>query len=321
MPHPCCPLNFAAVTFRQLHVSGLPALALSNDELECIVVPSLGGKITNLRRKRGREWLWRDPAREISDLPADGSFPDTGGWDECFPTIGACPMPGAKPEEPPLPDHGELWGLDWHHDVLESPAGTLLTSRVEGRALPYEFQRDILVPPTGDAIRLEYRLVHRGEAAFPYLWAAHPVFGAPAGTRVTLPTVNEMRVDHASDRPDLPADAMIPWPLDGQSHSWEVPAITGWSAKLYAPIGASGTVLITDPRRGEQLVIGVDPGMVPLVGLFIDLRTEHGRIAVEPCLGAPDRLDRAVREWRSAPVLGLGERRHWTVTLRLPAFD
>src|SRR5580765_3266124 len=123
--------------FRQLTVAGLPALALFNEEIECVVVPSLGGKITNLRRRRGREWLWRDREREFTDLPSDGSFPDTGGWDECFPTICACPMPGAAPGEPDLPDHGELWGLEWTHDLLETPVATLLTSRVEGRALPY----------------------------------------------------------------------------------------------------------------------------------------------------------------------------------------
>lgn len=307
--------------FRQLQVAGLPALALSNDELECIVVPSLGGKITNLRRKRGREWLWRDRGREFADRKADGAFPDTGGWDECFPTIAPCPMPGAMPGEPPLPDHGELWDLDWQHDVLVTPAATLLTSRVEGRALPYEFHRDIVVPVEGDALRLEYRLVHRGTVSFPYLWSAHPMFIAPEGMTVTLPTVTEARVDHASERPDLAPDAVVPWPLDGESYSWKVPGVTGWSAKLYAEFGASGTAVLTDPVRNEQLEIAVDPGQVPLVGLWLDLSGTMGRIGIEPCLGAPDQLDRAVGAWHAAPVLAPGATRHWSVTLRLPAFD
>ena len=191
--------------FRQLQVAGLPALALFNEEVECVVVPSLGGKISNLRRRRGREWLWRDRTRELSDLPADGRFPDTGGWDECFPTIAPCPMPGAAPGEPDLPDHGELWSLDWQHDLLETPAATVLASRVEGKLLPYEFQRDIVMPHEGDAFRVEYRLIHRGEAApFPFLWSAHPLFIAQPKTTVTMPTVTGLRVDHATARPDLP---------------------------------------------------------------------------------------------------------------------
>lgn len=309
------------MSFHQLSVSGLPALSLSNDEIECVVIPSLGGKITNLRRRRGREWFWRDREREFTDLPADGSFPDTGGWDECFPTIGACPMPGAAPGEPDLPDHGELWQLDWTHDLLETPAATLLTSRAEGRALPYEFQRDIVMPREGDSLRLEYRLLHRGTVPFPFLWAAHPLFIAPEGMQVTFPTVTQMRVDHATGRPDLPPDVEVPWPLDGATQSWSVPAVSGWSAKLFADIGASGMVVLTAPGRGEQLELQVDPGQVPTLGLYVDARPDGTRLGVEPCIGAPDRLDRAVGVWRAAAVLGAGEHRKWAVTLRLPAFD
>ena len=307
--------------FRQSTVSGLPALSLSNDEVECIVVPSLGGKITNLRRRRGREWLWRDASRGFADIPADGSFPDTGGWDECFPTISPCPMPGAAPDEPDLPDHGELWALPWTHDVLETPAATLLTSRVEGLLLPYEFHRDIIVPTEGSAIRLEYRLIHRGLAPFPFLWSAHPVFSAPAAMTVTLPSVRQMRVDHADARPDLVPDAEVAWPLDGQSHSWSVPEGGGWSAKLFGDIGASGMAVLTDAARGEQLEIVVDPGLVPNFGLWLDLTGSLGRLGVEPCLGAPDRLDRAVGAWRSAPVLEPAATRSWAVTVRIPEFD
>lgn len=304
-----------------MNVGGLPALALYNDEVECVVIPSLGGKITNLRRRRGREWMWRDRGREFADPGVQGAFPDTGGWDECFPTVGACPMPGATPDEPPLPDHGELWSLEWQHDVLETPAATLLTSRVEGRALPYEFQRDIVVPIDGDALRLEYRLISRGERPFPFLWSAHPVFSAPVGMTVTLPSVTEVRVDHATGRPDLAPDAIVPWPLDDQSHSWTIPSVKQWAAKLFGDIGASGMVVLTDPLKGEQLELRVDPGQVPNIGLWVDLTGEYGRIGVEPCLGAPDRLDRAVGEWGSAPVLEPKSTRSWTVTVRLPAFD
>lgn len=307
--------------FRQLNVSGLPALALFNDEIECVIVPSLGGKITNLRRRKGREWLWRHPERDFAWMPDDGAFPDVGGWDECFPTIAPSPMPGAAPGEPLLPDHGELRSLHWQHDVLATPTGTLLTARAEGVLLPYEFQRDIIVPLEGTEVRIEYRLIHRGEAPFPWIWAAHPVFTAPVGMLLTLPTVSEARVDHATERPDLLPDATVPWPIDGRSQSWEVPAVQGWSAKLFADIGPSGTVVLTDPRVGEQLQIGFDPTAIPQVGIWIDATGNHTRIGVEPCIGAPDRLDRAESEWRSAARSGPGEVRRWALTLRLPEPD
>ena len=77
--------------FRQLLVSGLPAIALRTDELEVVAVPSVGMKLTNLRRPRGREWLWRNDQIPLAPGQPEDSFVekgDSGGWDECFPTVG-----------------------------------------------------------------------------------------------------------------------------------------------------------------------------------------------------------------------------------------
>ncbi|MGH7579540.1 MAG: hypothetical protein ACREM9_05165, partial [Gemmatimonadales bacterium] len=96
--------------FRQTTVSGLPAIALRTGTLEVVAVPAVGMKLTNLRRPRGREWLWRNQQIPLALPRPDASFvetADSGGWDECFPTVGASPIPGAPPGTPVLPDHGE----------------------------------------------------------------------------------------------------------------------------------------------------------------------------------------------------------------------
>jgi len=99
------------VPFRQTTVSGFPAIALRSPEIEVVVVPALGMKLTNLRRLRGREWLWRNEQIPLR-LPGSGTSyvetADSGGWDECFPTVG----PSLD-----LPDHGELWSADWTSSV------------------------------------------------------------------------------------------------------------------------------------------------------------------------------------------------------------
>ena len=98
--------------FRQTTVSGFPAIALRSAELEVVVVPAIGMKLTNLRRPGGREWLWRNHQIPLA-LPEPGASyvetADSGGWDECFPTVAPCPIPGAPADTTPLPDHGELW--------------------------------------------------------------------------------------------------------------------------------------------------------------------------------------------------------------------
>ena len=86
------------MTIRQLSLGGIPAVSLSNDRLEVVVAPTLGMKLTNLRRRRGREWLWRNP-----DIPYQVPIPgssyvetaDSGGWDECFPTVLPSRLPGS----------------------------------------------------------------------------------------------------------------------------------------------------------------------------------------------------------------------------------
>ena len=108
-PGRCGPLG---MSFRQTSVSGFPAVALRSAQVEIVAVPAIGMKLTNLRRLNGREWLWRSDQIPLAPPEPGASYvetADSGGWDECFPTVGACPIPGAPPGTPPLPDHGELW--------------------------------------------------------------------------------------------------------------------------------------------------------------------------------------------------------------------
>ena len=91
------------MSFRQTTVSGFPAVALRSAELEVIAVPSLGMKLTNLRRLDGREWLWRSDQIPLAPPRPGASYvetADSGGWDECFPTVGACSVPGTPPGTP-----------------------------------------------------------------------------------------------------------------------------------------------------------------------------------------------------------------------------
>ena len=88
--------------YRQTTVSGLPAVSLSNDTLELVAIPEAGARITHLRRRAGREWLWRNPRLPFRAAPVEPPLGptdyvdrfDSGGWDECFPTI----TPGRLPD-------------------------------------------------------------------------------------------------------------------------------------------------------------------------------------------------------------------------------
>jgi hypothetical protein len=127
-------------------------------------------------------------------------------------------------------------------------------------------------------------------------------------------------------RDDWRENDVISWPddLGGEKGSFTFPDGGSWAVKLFADVGQQGLVSLTDPRLGERLEFSVDPGNVPQVGIWINCRgwappgrTPYYNLALEPCIGAPDRLDRAAFDWHTAQTLTPGEERHWSVNVRL----
>jgi galactose mutarotase-like enzyme len=304
--------------FRQTIVSGLPAIALRTDELEVVAVPAVGMKLTNLRRTRGREWLWRNGS--LTETA------DSGGWDECFPTVAASPVPGAPPGAPSLPDHGELWSGPWASSVYEHAGGVTLAASAAGRLLPYEFHREATLDPHDPVIRLRYRVRNTGGSPFPWIWAAHPVFSVQAGTALELPSVRQVKLGAVHGLPELSRGDIVSWPeaFGGEGGRFAFPGDGAWAVKLFADVGRSGRMVLTDPRRGERLEMVVRPEEVPQVGIWINNRgwappgrQPYHNLGLEPAIGAPDRLDEAVRDWNAAQTLRPGEERRWGVEVWL----
>ncbi|HYC31783.1 MAG TPA: hypothetical protein VEB59_05800 [Gemmatimonadales bacterium] len=318
------------MSFRQTSVAGFPAIALHSAELEVVVVPALGMKITNLRRRRGREWLWRSDQIPLA-VPTPGASyvetADSGGWDECFPTVGPSPVPGAPAGTPPLPDHGELWSAEWTSSVYEHRGGTTIAGAARGRLLPYELHRELTVDPDEPLVRLRYLVRHTGAAPFPWIWSAHPLFNVQPGSMLELPGVSQVKLDAVHGRGDLAPGDVVSWAgaIGGERDRFVFPDQGGWAVKLFGDLGADGRMALTDPRLGERLEIMVRREEVPQVGVWINCRgwAPAGRrpyynLALEPCIGAPDRLEDAVRSWGTFRTRGPGEEHRWEVEGRLP---
>ena len=89
---------------------------------------------------------------------------------------------------------------------------------------------------------------------------------------------------------------------------------------LLAPLawGALST-LGCDPDEGTLNAKGFSrPDEVPQVGIWINRRgwappgrEPYANLALEPAIGAPDSLEEAVLDWRTAPSLDPGEERSW----------
>jgi hypothetical protein len=296
--------------FRQVTVSGYPAIALRSAELEVVVVPAIGMRITNLRRLRGREWLWRNDQIPLAAPRAGASYSETadfGGWDESFPSGGA--------------SHGELWSASWSSSVYEHSGGTTLRSSVQGTALGYQFQRELSLDPHEPVLRLSYVLRHLGDAPFAWVWSAYPLFNVQPGTIVNLPTVTQMRVGRVfgPGPNESGADMMADWlgGLRGEGRSLILSAESGWAIQLFGDVGTSGRLSLTDPRRGERFELVVNPAEVAQAGVWINARgwapparTPYYNLSLQPCIGSPEDLPGAVRRG-SARTLSPGEEYRW----------
>ena len=315
--------------FRQTTVAGFPAVALRSPFVELVAIPTLGLKLSHLRRLDGREWLWHSDQIPFAVPRSGASYvetADSGGWDECFPTVGPSPIPGAPAGTPALPDHGELWSADWTSSVFEHADGTTLSGATQGTLLPYEFHRETTLVRDAPVVRLRYRLRHTGVAPFPWIWSSHPLFNVQPGTTLELPGVHQVKLDAVHGREDLSRGDVVSWPLavGGEPERFVFAEPGGWAVKLFGDLGQEGRMVLTDPRRGERLEMVTDSAQVPQVGVWINSggwapagKTPYYNLGLEPCIGAPDRLDDAVLGWGTAQVLEPGEEREWGVEVTL----
>jgi hypothetical protein len=280
-------------------IPGWPAdertLVVAGSRLTATVLPNRGGKISSLRDDVGVEWL-AQPDRAVGAPARTGANflnAEMAGWDECAPTIVECVVDGVT-----LADHGELWNRSF--------AATGSTVGITDNSLGYHFSRDITA--TDDGLRFDYR-VESLSNTIPFLWAAHPQFIAPAGTRVRLPGSVNRVVDVLA--PDLPQS-------DWHDGLARIDAIEpGGCRKLYVhpdePVFEAGLVR----PDGSELVLRWAQ-QCPYLGLWFDKFSYRAEpvIAIEPTTAYFDSLATAVELGR-APIVSPSAPLSWWLELSI----
>ena len=306
----------------------LPALQVSDGVVRLTVLPAWGGKVAEIfDRRRGREWLFENPAlsyeRCAARMPAYGAdyvgqF-DVGGFDECFPTVGPCFYPTDPWRGTPLPDHGEVWSVPWDADVK----GDVLNLTTHGVRLPYRLEKSIRLTGNG-GIRFDYRAINPTAYPVPFLWSSHPLFAIRPGMCLKLP-VDAMRVFSAPAFPAHHGDR-IPWPRSDELDLSRVPQPdAGVAVKLFSPPLSEGWAELSDPADGAAFRFTFDPTRVTHLGLWLNYGGWAGAIGaqpyfnlgLEPCIGAPDTLDTAVNHWGEYGVLPPKGSQTWWLQITL----
>jgi galactose mutarotase-like enzyme len=324
----------AAPAIASIQEGGHAAIRISNGALQVDLVPALGAKIVSLfDRRSNREWLWRDPSRpyRVAAYGDDFADHDISGFDECFPSIGACAYPDEPWSGALIPDHGEVWSRP---AITRTTPQSVVTTTM-GVALPYEFQRELTLP-SEDRIELTYTLRNLANSGMHYIWSAHPLFAAEPGMSVELPGTPALTKEFSIGGrigDDAPAgtgyQGEYTWPL--------VPAATGATSDLRTlgfprPAATDKVFAHRLDERWCRLVSADGRHTLtmrfdaPYLGICTNMAAwpddgVRGRwIALEPCTARTDRLDvawargecaliepRQTRRWTTSILLGTAE--------------
>ncbi len=315
-------------------IEGFAALAVDTGPLALTVIPALGGKIASLRDTRsGREWLWRHPRLPYRRWPHGSSYmvADTGGWDECFRSVSACAYTSPPWEGAAIQDHGELWSQPTDGLATDRLDGLTLTTRWRGVALPYVLTRTLTLTTGAATVHVDYRVENPSAAPIDFIWCVHPLIAIEPGMRIETPPGARFHCNGTTPPGALTAMNDLPFPLSlerpgGEAIDlsalpgpeaavalklWSAPLKEGW-ARVHAPDGA--------------LALRWDPASLPQLALWINLGAWAGdggapyyNLGLEPCIGAQDSLEDAVRLFRCFATLPPGGQRAWAYDLELTA--
>ncbi|MBX3062996.1 MAG: DUF5107 domain-containing protein [Anaerolineae bacterium] len=308
------------------------ALYLENAHVCVVVIPQLGGKIVSIQsRASGREFLWQDETRPYRSQRYGDEFGnyDISGFDECFPSIGACNYPDYPWADVAIPDHGELWCIPWQSELTDST----IYVHAYGIHFPYHFEKWITLGSDAASFEISYRISNLSPFEFKYLWSAHPLFAAQEGMRIVLPSDPEVRFAFALGN-RISGEflqkyrwSMLPEPSGGLvDYSLIGSVALDANDKVYANAPAEGWCALHEPQSGDFLAILFSPEKTPFVGICID----HGGwpfegipgywVALEPCTGCPDRLDQAIAGDEHKTLAGYGSA-EWSLRVHLGQAD
>jgi len=158
------------------------SLTLASRRLRLTVDPAAGGKLRSLvSLHSGKEFFYQD-RRQSFDGRKGYSFHDIGGWDECFPAVAAGRGTTTAGDDCDCDDRGFLWQQPWQ--VRPRDGGVDLA--VDVAALGCSFVRRCAFE-ADHTLRLDYRIVNRGDGPVPFVYSAHPLLAADERTRVVFP--------------------------------------------------------------------------------------------------------------------------------------
>ena len=319
----------SSMTVTRGATDGFETVEVNTGALSLCLIPELGGKINSLRDLRsGREWLWRHPRLPYRRAAANSSYvavADTGGWDECFPTVAPCDYPSAPWAGAALTDHGELWSQMPALEVSVGADTVSLNTRWTGVALRYQFERQVRAAAGSGRLRVDYTIANQGQAPLQFIWSLHPLLAIEPGMQLRLPP--EARFNRWSSVPAVgvaESGLRFPLSLGGYDLTTLPDSSAAVALKLWSNPLAAGQGWAALQASDGALQLRWDPALLPQVGFWMNLGAWAGdggapyyNLGLEPCIGAQDSLAEAVSRQHLFGELPPGGARAWWLEVEL----
>lgn len=276
----------------------IPCVDFESEQLLVKVIPLSGGKIQSVFEKRSQAEYLYQAEREKFIRPVYGmSFDesDLSGFDDMFPSISACRYPEAPWRGVSLPDHGEVWALPWSC----AADGDALELSCDGVKLPYRLSKRIRFSGV-NTLELLYRAQNLSSFPLKFIWAAHPLINIDESSEALLPAEVE-RIFHTYDGPDQPnAFGRIgTWAEEKGRYGAIADPGRDSCGKFYVlgklPRGECA-VYSNNTRRYVRFRYSAE--QLPYLGVWFNWNgytVPQKNMALEPCTGAPDAIDAALK--------------------------
>jgi galactose mutarotase-like enzyme len=284
-----------------------------------------GARMVSLRDKRlNHEFLFQQSSSKYVRGEYGGllSPEQAAGYDDMFPTISECfyedyPWKGVH-----MPDHGEVWSLDW----VVHKEGQSLSFTAAGVRLPYRLTRTITLPATNQ-LRMDYVLENLSDFEMFYVWSAHPILKAEPGCRIVLP--EECRQGRTamslSGRLGAYGDDFN-WPIwtDSKGKRHDLSLLRGPQAQdaekyFFRNKLIHGWCRFEYPSSGANVNISFPPDELPYLAIVVAENAPgdpRSLILLEPCSAPFDRIDLSKLYTKNSKVAARGVRK-WFVTFSL----
>lgn len=318
------------VSISQVTSGGFNGTRINNGLIEFTILPELGGKIASLCDLRsGREWLWRHPRYPYKRVPHGSSYvaeADTGGWDECFPSVSACSYPSQPWQGAAIQDHGELWSQAPEFQIEDQGETVTLQTRWQGVALPYTFSRTITLTAASSRIRSDYEVVNHANQPINFVWCIHALLAIEPGMELVLPP--SARFNVAGTFPENLLSSM-----QNLQYPFEVPGLkfpslpetsAGRAIKVWSDPLPSGNGWAAIHAGDGEFRMTWDTTLLPQIAAWMnfgawsaDGGTPYYNLGLEPCIGAQDSLEDAVTKYNVFAILTPNDPKTWWLEIEL----